>query len=688
MELLNPSTTDVRPRLLDPECAAGLTLLARRHGLRPEQALGAVGAALAYRLTRRPSVPVHVGRKRWRVLPFSDDTTLAAALAAAPAHWDLPVGETAVVVEAAADDSGPSPGLVLRIGERGQAWRLRVPGAMVDAALLADRLRLLIDCLVTAPDRPLSAIDPVGPSERALLASFAGARRPLPEATVPELIRRQALATPERIALRWADGELTYADHLDRAAEIAGNLRAAGVGRGDVVGLCAERSADSVAAVLGIMLAGAAYLPLEVGHPASRLRDMLETAKARTVLASDAGAAALRDADLASLIRLTGGGCDGPAVDWRRAGPVIDPLDPAYVLFTSGSTGRPKGVQVPHQALVNRLTWMQDAYRLVTDDVVLHKTPATFDVSLWELLWPFMTGARLVVAPPEAHRDATEIVDLVRRERVTTVHFVPAMLDLFLAEPDVGECHSLVRVICSGEALAPSLVNRLAAVSDAEVHNLYGPTEAAIDVTAWRCRRPEPGPDVPIGAPIANVVVHVLDDAGRLAPVGAVGEMFLGGVCLATGYIGSPELTAQSFVQRDVDGVRQRLYRTGDLVWWDAGGNLHFVGRRDNQVKLRGQRVELGEIEAVLGAHPAIGGAAVTLHRRGTAGLLVGYFVRASTGSDEDLSDASLREYLSDRLPEHMVPSRYVEVSAMPLTTSGKVDRAALPEPSARRRVR
>ncbi|HEU5469259.1 MAG TPA: amino acid adenylation domain-containing protein, partial [Actinophytocola sp.] len=359
----------------------------------------------------------------------------------------------------------------------------------------------------------------------------------------------------------------------------------------------------------------------------------------------------------------------------------------AYVIFTSGSTGQPKGVEMTHASLANRLAWMQDEYRLGVDDVVLHKTPYTFDVSVWELLWAFAAGARLVVAPPEAHRDPQELAGLIERERVTTVHFVPSMLALFVAEDEVARCTSLHRVICSGEALPPKMVNKLtAALPDVEVHNLYGPTEAAIDVTAWPCRRPEPADGVPIGRPITNVVAYVLDEAGDLAPLGVPGELVLGGHCLARGYASRPDLTAERFPHVEVAGRRERVYRTGDEVWWSPEGHLNYVGRIDTQVKIRGQRVELSEIESVLNRHAAVANSVVLLRTDlGATPALVAYVVGEPGASPVD---AELRAHLATHLPDHMVPLRYVPLPELPATANGKVDRRALPAPPPRTRRR
>ncbi|HSJ73038.1 MAG TPA: amino acid adenylation domain-containing protein, partial [Miltoncostaeaceae bacterium] len=346
----------------------------------------------------------------------------------------------------------------------------------------------------------------------------------------------------------------------------------------------------------------------------------------------------------------------------------------AYVIYTSGSTGRPKGVVTTHRAICNRLLWMQDAYRLGAADRVLQKTPLGFDVSVWELFWPLLAGARLVMARPDGHRDSAYLVDAIARHRITTLHFVPSMLRVFLEERALGRCTSLRRVICSGEALPPEVQDRCLRALGAELHNLYGPTEAAIDVTAWRCR---PGdPTVPIGWPIRNLQVHVLDPHGHPAPIGVPGELYLGGVGLARGYLDRPRLTAASFVP-DPSGRTPggRLYRTGDVVRQRPDGALVFLGRRDRQVKLRGHRIELGEVEAALCRHPGVAAAAAIVRDE----ALVAYVV----GRQPPPSAAELRAHLRAQLPEPMIPAAFVPLDHLPTTPSGKLDPAALPPAAA-----
>jgi amino acid adenylation domain-containing protein len=483
---------------------------------------------------------------------------------------------------------------------------------------------------------------------------------------VPALICRQALSSPDAVALRFGDTSLTYSELMEAAAAVAGSLVADGIGPGSVVGLCLERSPELVIAVLGVLLSGAAYLPADPAHPPHRLSSMLDSASADLLLVDGPSPLA---ADHAMPVRSSSGGAP---IDWR--GYQAPDVEVCSVIFTSGSTGEPKGVEITHAGLAERLTGMVREFGIGPADVLLQKTPCTFDVSMWELLLAFLAGGTLVVAPPQAHRDPEALVSLIVRYGVTMVHFVPSMLALFVTEPGVGRCVSLRNVLCGGEALPPALANTLTtALPGASVYNMYGPAEATIDVTAWPCRRPEPGDTVPVGRPLSGVTAYVVDDLGAPVPPGVPGELLLGGVCLARGYAGRPDLTAERFVVLDGLG---RVYRTGDLACWSADGTLNYLGRIDTQVKIRGQRVELGEIEAVLRLHPGVLNAVVVLRR-----TLVAYVV-------SDVSETELRAHVAERLPEYMVPSRVVALTSIPTNAHGKADRSALPEPPRRQRVR
>ncbi|SEH02588.1 amino acid adenylation domain-containing protein [Nonomuraea solani] len=501
--------------------------------------------------------------------------------------------------------------------------------------------------------------DPYLARDAAAIDGWNATARPYPSAALHDLIGEQAARTPAAPAVCYDGIWITYRELTARAGDVTARLLAAGTRPGDVVGVCLERGPDLLPALLGVLGAGAAYLPLEPGLPAERLAYMIEDARARTVLTDPAVTAALPDGVALPLT--------GPIPDATAAPPRVHPDALAYVIFTSGSTGRPKGVGVSHRAIVNRLRWMQETFGLSAGERVLQKTPLSFDVSVWELFWPLMVGAGLVVAEPDSHRDGARLAALASGHNVTTMHFVPSMLELFLDEPGLP---ALRRIICSGEALGAELAARCHdRLPDTELHNLYGPTEAAVDVTWHPC---EPGERlIPIGRPVANTRLEVLGADGQRVPVGTPGELCLGGVQLARGYVNRPELTAERFVPDPYGPPGARLYRTGDVARWLPSGEVQYLGRTDFQVKIRGQRVELGEIETLLTADPAVRAAVVVL--RGER--LVGYVVPEG----DDLPD--LAAALRKRLPDHMVPSAWVRLDALPVTANGKLDRAALPDP-------
>ena len=497
--------------------------------------------------------------------------------------------------------------------------------------------------------------------------------------TLPELFERRVAAAPDALAVVGGEGgRVRYRELAARARGVAAALVAAGVGRGDVVGVCAERSVEMVAALVGVGLAGAAYLPLEPTLPGERLAFMVREAGARVVLAQRG---------CAEVARGGGGGRVLILEDVAEASEVVGVSAPrsddtAYVIYTSGSTGRPKGAAISHRAIVNRLLWMQDTFALTPEDRVLQKTPFGFDVSVWELFWPLIAGATMVSARPGGHQDAEYLAEVIERQAVTTAHFVPSMLQLFLDEPKAAEC-GLRRVVCSGEALSFPLAERVReALPHTELHNLYGPTEAAVDVTWWDCARPvaEAG-IVPIGEPIANTRAYVLDRRLAEAPDGVPGELYLAGVQLARGYVGRPGLTAAAFVAHPLAGDGGRLYRTGDRVRRLPDGTLDFLGRVDRQVKIHGYRVEPGEVEQALAAHPDVKEAAVVL-REAPGGPRLAAYVTAVAPGKSGLDVVALRDHLRTRLPRYMLPATITVLPAMPLSHNGKLLRAALPDPS------
>ncbi|MEU8378334.1 amino acid adenylation domain-containing protein [Streptosporangium sp. NPDC048865] len=531
---------------------------------------------------------------------------------------------------------------------------------------LAASFETFLRAAVAAPGTRVGDLEMLSPAERDLVLTGWNATETAypPEETLHGLVEAQAARTPGATAVVFEGETLTYAELDERAGLLAARLRASASAAGDGTGaervfaVRAERSLDLPVRLLAVLKAGGAYLPLDPGLPERRVEAML----------ADAGAVELT----AALDAPAGPGDAGPP-----AGDLPGTL--AYVIFTSGSTGRPKGVGVPHRAIVNRLRWMQETYGLDAGDAVLQKTPAGFDVSVWEFFWPLISGARLVLARPDGHRDTAYLRDLVVEQGITTAHFVPSMLVAFTAEERIEECRSLRRVICSGEELTAGAAERLTGrLPGVELHNLYGPTEAAVDVS-WH--RYTPGEKVvPIGRPVANTRLYVLDGMLRPVPAGTPGELFIGGVQLARGYLGRPALTAERFLPDPHGPPGSRLYATGDRARWRPDGELEYLGRLDAQTKIRGMRVEPGEIEAVLGRHPDLSAAAVGVWHDGTGARLVGYGVRRAANA----VDTDPREWLRGELPEHMIPTAWVTLDALPLTPNGKLDRAALPPPSGR----
>ncbi|TGN99812.1 thioester reductase, partial [Candidatus Thiomargarita nelsonii] len=355
--------------------------------------------------------------------------------------------------------------------------------------------------------------------------------------------------------------------------------------------------------------------------------------------------------------------------------------DLAYVIYTSGSTGKPKGVMNTHTGIVNRLLWMQETYQLTVQDRILQKTPFSFDVSVWEFFWPLLNGASLIVAKPEGHKDPAYLASVIAKYKVTVLHFVPSMLQAFISHADVNNCHSLKRVICSGEALGFELVQQFFANFadlNIELHNLYGPTEAAVDVSHWSCQSEETYSLIPIGIPVANTQLYVLDVNHQIMPINVLGELCIAGIQVGRGYLNRPELTAEKFLEIELFGKTERIYKTGDLARWLPDGNLEYLGRIDHQIKLRGFRIELGEIETIINQHPAVKEAVVTLYETDDNKRLVAYI---TTDSESNDIVASLKDRLQARLPDYMVPSHFSVLDKLPLTPNGKIDRKALPAP-------
>ncbi|GAA1691482.1 hypothetical protein GCM10009745_41020 [Kribbella yunnanensis] len=613
--------------------------------------------------------------------------------------------------------------LVLYAGLDGEGISLRYKAAapLMSSARLATSAQLverIVAWLVEeeADERRLSEVDWLDAAQRRqlhkLVSEVAGQR----DTHLLEGFEAQHRRTPDRIALEFEGQQISYACLYARVLRMAAALQARGVGRDTVVGVCLTRSIDLVVVLYGVLKAGGAYLPLDPEHPAGYLRTLVSEAGVRRLVSDAAGQEKLSEAlpdgeiiDVASAIRTQ----QPPASEF----PAPDPGQLAYVIFTSGSTGTPKAAMNTHAGIVNRLAWMQDRYQLNAADTLLQKTPVGFDVSVWELFWPLMAGARLVIARPGGHKDPGYLAELLTDAMVTVVHFVPSMLRMFLlADGGVG-CQALRTVICSGEALPTELAREAAERFPSTVDNLYGPTEAAVDVTWYSCVSDWPGVVQPIGQGIDNIRLHVLDPALRALPGQVAGDLFISGVGVGRGYLHRPRLTAERFRPDPLGADGARCYDTGDRARFLRADLIEYLGRRDGQVKLRGLRVELAEIEAVLERHPSIAAAAAAVSNyvvdaaplhyldRGPADpswqppsdhrvFLQGELVRAGRAEPAarlvaycvvkdgaELDVESVQAWVRDRLPEQSVPAAVVFLESLPVTANGKLDRTGLPAP-------
>ncbi|MFJ9343608.1 amino acid adenylation domain-containing protein [Streptomyces sp. NPDC101733] len=526
---------------------------------------------------------------------------------------------------------------------------------------IAARLVRVLEQVLEDPQTPVGALDVLSGQERdRLVRGINDTAHPVPADTLPGAFEAQVERTPDGVALIGEQETLTYAEFNRRANRLAHWLVEQGAGPERLVAVRIPRSVDLMVAIYAVVKAGAAYLPVDTELPEDRVRRVLDAAKPLLLL----------DANLPDV-------SGHPQTNPERE---LSPDNAAYVIYTSGSTGRPKGVQVAHRSILNRLAWGLAHFEVGVEDRVLLSTTASFDVSVPELFAPLQVGAAVVIARPDGRRDPAYLADLIRRERVTGADFVPSLLEAFVNEPSVKECHSLRWIEVAGEAFPPALANRVVEVlPGCGVHNLYGPTEASVEVTAYRH---VPGADrVPIGAPVWNTQVYVLDEALRPVAPGVPGELYLAGTGLARGYLGQTDLTANRFVACPFGEPGTRMYRTGDVVRWNADDQVEYIGRSDFQVKLRGFRIELGEIEQALAAHPDVDGA-VALVREDRPGdqRLVAYVVTGKADPAR-LDLTAVTDLARENLPEYMVPSAVVPLAAFPTTPSGKLDRKALPAP-------
>ncbi|SDU54479.1 non-ribosomal peptide synthetase [Pseudomonas mediterranea] len=554
-----------------------------------------------------------------------------------------------------------------------------------EARLLQQRIVSMLEAVLEQHDTPVGDYPLMSAAERQRLqVEFNATAREYPrDVLIHTLFEQQVEQRPHHCAVRGDSGPLLSYEQLNRQAnQLAHRLIELGVKPDARVAVCLKRSPEMVVALLGVLKAGGAYVPIDPDLPSARQVYMLEDSAPRAVLSSHAllnqlpplniPALALDDEDVLSAL---------PTHNPDSQALGLTPQHLAYVLYTSGSTGTPKGVMNEHLGVVNRLLWARDEYGVDASDRILQKTPFGFDVSVWEFFLPLLAGAELVMARPGGHQEPAYLAQIMREASITMLHFVPSMLDLFLEHPDNRDFPELRRVLCSGEALPRALQRRFERqLAGVELHNLYGPTEAAIDVTAWHCRPSDPGESVPIGKPIANIQMHVLDARGRPQPLGIAGEIHIGGIGVARGYLNLPQLSAKSFIADPFSSEpNARLYKTGDLGRWLANGALEYLGRNDFQVKIRGLRIEIGEVEAALALCPGVR-EVVVIAREDIPGQpeskrLVAYVCGEPAPAEQ------LRSALLKHLPEYMVPSAFVHLDALPLTANGKLDRRALPEP-------
>ncbi|MEM9719955.1 MAG: amino acid adenylation domain-containing protein, partial [Bacteroidota bacterium] len=542
----------------------------------------------------------------------------------------------------------------------------------------------IVDAILDNPSIPLKDIQILSSLEQdQLLYGFNKTIAPYPkDQTIVSLFETQVAKTPDNIAVRYEGQEMTYTHLDDLSSRLAFYLLDEWeIERGDLVGIMLEREEWLIPSIFGILKAGAAYVPIDPKYPAARKAEIISSAglkciitrgafleetciKNSLVINLDEYAEVLKNHPIGEFTTQTGGG------------------DLAYVMYTSGSTGKPKGVMIEHHAVLNRILWMQKAYPLKESDVLLQKTPIVFDVSVWELFWWSFVGASLSLLEPDGEKDPQSIIQAVSRDKVSTIHFVPSMLSAFFTqlgeEFDFGLLKSLRQVFSSGEALKVEHVKRFGETLNhhcgSQLINLYGPTEATVDVSHYLCDFGEQKASVPIGSPIDNIRLYILDESQELSPIGVKGELMIGGVGLARGYLGNKTLTQEKFIEHPLL-KGERIYKTGDQAKWLPDGNIAFLGRKDNQVKLRGYRIELGEIEQQLLQHEEIAEGIIVLKQFGEEKSLVAYYV-----SQKELSSQKLRNYLAERLPGYMVPTFFVYLDEMPLTPNGKVNRKALPE--------
>ena len=598
--------------------------------------------------------------------------------------WRLPLPFSVIVGECKGDPGASAGAVVLLLDKDKRQATLQsnkpLPAEFGEATV--GHLRGLVKAIAAHPQKEICLHEYLREEERRkILIDWNKTAVDYPyEGGLIGQFEKQVENDPQHPAVVFKGEELSYGEFNARVNRLASRLRKAEVGADTFIGICLDRSVEMVIAIWAILKAGGAYVPLNVEDPPQRLASIIRNAGVRIVLTEEKYAKKLPKTRTKTILLSPDADAfekessENPSIQ-------IDRTDLAYMIYTSGSTGEPKGVLVEHTAIFNRIAWMQEEYKLTPEDRVLQKTPYTFDVSVWEFLWPMIAGATLVVAEPGGHVVPSYLARLMRQERITCVHFVPSVLRLFLSCAGIEDL-PLRMVFCSGEALSYELQERFFSRLSASINNLYGPTEAAVDVTFWRCDNDLHPGRVPIGTPVANTKLHILDEMLQPVPVGVPGELYIGGICLARGYWQKPDLTEERFIVDPFSSEPEsRLYKTGDVGRYLPDGSIEYLGRNDHQVKINGIRIELGEIESVIRSHVAVQDAVVVAKKNDFGNSqLAAYLVAKAQGKGSAALD-HLREYLERRLTPHMVPRAFVFMNRMPLTVSGKVDRKALPEP-------
>jgi len=545
---------------------------------------------------------------------------------------------------------------------------------------IADNFQIFVKAAIENANLPISAIPMLSEPERKLiLEQWNSTKRDYPlEKLLHELFEDQVIKTPQNIAVVLENYQITFQDLNRRSNQLAHKLRKLGVGPDIPVAICLERSIEMIVSLLGVLKAGGAYVPFEPTYPEERLSFMFDDTKPPVFITHK---------NLAPVLQTKTYGHTLYVDNWEQfEGESSDnPLNCtssknlAYIIYTSGSTGQPKGVMIPHSGICNRLYWMQEEYKIKQSDHILQKTPFSFDVSLWELFLPLITGSKMILAAPGGHKDNAYLLNLITKESVSILHFVPSMLQAFLEEPNLNAISSIRHLFCSGETLPLHLEKLFYTKMNSRLHNLYGPTEASVDVTNWECSQDNKRPSVPIGCPISNTQIYILNNSLAPVPIGVTGELYITGKGLSLGYCNNPSLSEQMFIPNpfsDIPG--DRLYKTGDMARWFSDGNIEYRGRRDSQIQFHGHRIELGEIESILSRFHDLSSCAVILDKTtALEGRIVAYYTTVDTNP---IATETLRGFLKTMLPDHMIPSFYIHLPDMPITTSGKVDRKSLPK--------